>query len=71
MSMHTYAALAVIVKTLCEKAESMRNAVDRRDEYYRGMNQQIPDHVKKAMWEEYQIADLIDEYIENNLSPKI
>lgn len=71
MSMHTYAALAVIVKTLREKAETIRNAVDRREEYYRGMNQQIPDYAKRTMWEEYQIADLIDEYIENNLSPKI
>lgn len=71
MSMHTYAALAVIVKTLREKAEAIRNAVDRRDEYYRRMNQQIPDYVKVQCWEEYQIADLIDEYIENNLSPKI
>lgn len=71
MSMHTYAALAVIVKTLREKAESIRNAVDARDEHYRQMNQQTPDYAKKVMWEEYQIADLIDEYIKNNLSPKI
>lgn len=71
MSMYTYAALAVIVRTLREKAEGIRADLNRRSNYYRANNQQIPDYVKRAMREEYEIADLIDEYITNNLSPKI
>ena len=71
MSMYTYAALAVIVRTLREKAEGIRADMNRRGDYYQANSQQIPDYVKRAMWEEYEIADLIDEYINNNLSPKI
>lgn len=70
MSMYTYAALAVIVRTLREKAEGIRADMDRRGDY-QANSQQIPDYVKRGMWEEYEIADLIDEYIKNNLSPKI
>ena len=71
MSMYTYAALAVIVRTLREKAAGIRADMNRRGDYYQANSQPIPDYVKRTMWEEYQIADLIDEYIENNLSPKI
>lgn len=70
MSMHTYAVLAVIVKTLREKAQEIRTDADRRGDFYHA-SQQIPPYVKKVLSEEYEIADLIDEYIKNNLSPKI
>lgn len=71
MKNYTFAAYDEIVNTLCMKVDALRADADNTSEYYKGNGGEIPDYAKDDLEKKYAIANLIEQYINKNLNPKI
>ena len=62
-NLYKYAALSVIVETLNEKAESLRNSVKYTKERYKDDEDGIPTWAQDSIDKDAGMADFIDDFI--------
>lgn len=62
-NLYKYAAMAIIVETLNEKVESLRNDVEYTKERYKDEEDGIPKWAQDSIDKNTGMADFIDDFI--------
>lgn len=62
-NLYKYAAMAIIVETLNEKVESLRNDVEYTKERYKDEEDGIPTWAQDSIDKNTGMADFIDDFI--------
>ena len=62
-NLYKYAAMAIIVETLNEKVESLRNDVEYTKERYKNEEDGIPTWAQDSIDKNTGMADFIDDFI--------
>lgn len=62
-NLYKYAAMSVIVETLNEKAESLRNSVEYTKNNYKDDEDGIPTWAQDSIDKETGMADFIEDFI--------